>query len=55
MPLLAYLINLFNAPPLEELTVSQKLGQIARIFAAIVSVSIVVAAAGALTIRLTAQ
>jgi len=48
----SYMMNLFNAPPLEELTVGKKMGRIAQIVAVLVSISIMAAAAGIMAIEL---
>jgi len=45
-------IDLFNAPPRDEMTFREKLTQIAQIFAVIVSASVVMAALGTMTIKL---
>jgi len=52
---ISYLIGLFNAPPLEELSLSAKLGRIAQIVAVMVSAGIVAAAAGTVAIKLAGQ
>jgi len=49
---LSSLLNLFNAPPRDEMTFREKLIQIAQIVAAIVAVSVVTAALGTITIKL---
>ena len=48
----SYVVSLFNAPPLEELTLGEKMGRIAQIVAVLVSASILAAAAGTVAIKL---
>jgi len=48
----SYVMNLFNAPPLEKLTLREKMGRIAQMIAVLVSASVLAAAIGTVAIEI---
>ncbi len=47
-----YVMNLFNAPPREELTLGQKVSRIAQILAVLISASTLAAVVGTVAVEL---